>query len=87
MRSVNERIRNLAPRPPDIAGFHCECGAPECSAIVVLTREQFDALCTDADSSLVACDHVPDGHTVLRSFRGIAVATRVPSPGEEPGSR
>ena len=87
MRRVNERIRELARRPAEIAGFYCECGAPECSAIVALPREQFDALCADADSSLVARGHVPHGHTVLRSFRGIAVATRVPSPGEKRASR
>ena len=72
LRNVNETIRDLTASWYEVAGFHCECGAPECSAIVELTHEEFDFVTATEGCFLVVRGHVATGQTVVCSVRGIA---------------
>ena len=51
-RNANERVRALAhhagnPRRPVRLDFVCECGAPDCDAIVDLLTDDFDEIVVD----------------------------------------
>jgi hypothetical protein len=72
LRIVNETIRELTASWYEAASFHCECGAPECSAIVELTHEEFDFVTATEGCFLVARDHIATGQTVVGCVRGIA---------------
>jgi hypothetical protein len=76
-REVNERIGEVAGRfaiqgPAD---FLCECGRPDCAALIGLTRAQWESLVNAKGCTLLAAEHADaaDGRRVVADDGGFVL--------------
>ena len=68
-RAANKRVRQLveevADDPVERAWkFFCECGRPDCDALVHLRADEFDRLTARSDGHVLA-----EGHVLARARR------------------
>lgn len=58
-REVNERVVQVTdPGGGERVDFLCECGDPDCTATIALTRRQYEELRSDATFFAVVYGHV-----------------------------
>jgi len=79
LRAVNEQIRELSDGW-DVGRFHCECADPDCSEMIPLTTQAFDAAASVAGGFLVAPEHaIRSGARVVLSQESFAVVAAAPA--------
>jgi hypothetical protein len=82
-RAANTRVRQLVEEVADDPApraweFFCECGRPECNALVQLQPGEFDALTERSDGHVLADGHAPAGVSMVHAadLQGSALAVQ-----------
>lgn len=67
----------------DLAGFVCECGDAECTAVVRVSIAKYEELRSDARRFLLVPGHEsPDAEDIVEQGDGYAVVEKHPEVGE-----
>jgi hypothetical protein len=74
-RAANERIAEKAKRLQFVSRVPmlCECDAPDCRAVVMITLDEYHELRRDPDSFLTAADHPIEGAQPRRETSTYAI--------------
>ena len=68
-REINEGIENARPASPgDHVRMVCECGRPDCSSLIAITIQEYEAVRADPRTFVVHHSHVsPDVEEPVRT--------------------
>lgn len=86
-RSLNEQLVSGPHKMPrgeeDLAGFVCECGDAECTAVVRMSIAKYEEIRSHPRRFLLVPGHeLPDTEDVVEQGDGYAVAEKHPEVGE-----
>jgi hypothetical protein len=82
-REINEGIENARPATPvDYIRMVCECGRPDCSSVIAISIQEYEAVRADPRSFVVQHAHVsPDVEEPVRTTdRFVVVRKREGTP-------
>jgi hypothetical protein len=77
-RKINEGIENARPADPgDYVRMVCECGRPDCSRLIAITIQEYEAVRADPRTFAVHHSHVaPDVEEPVRTGERFVVVRK-----------
>ncbi len=77
-REINEGIEDARPAPSgDHVRMVCECGRPDCSSVIAITIQEYEAVRADPRSFVVQHSHVsPDVEDAVRTTERFVVVRK-----------
>lgn len=77
-REINEGIENARPATPgDYVRMVCECGRPDCSSLIAITIQEYEAVRADPRTFVVHHSHVsPDVEEPVRTDERFVVVRK-----------
>jgi hypothetical protein len=77
-REINEGIENARPATPgDFVRMVCECGRPDCSRLIAISIQEYEAVRADARTFAVHRSHVsPDVEEAVRTNERFVVVRK-----------